>query len=92
MDGEAKVHHAHYMQEDVEVRDQVFEEVRVPKFDECEDTLVLHDFERVRICSSTLHHYNVLTHCRVAMQLSHYIHAFAELMGNSRPIKYQSFV
>lgn len=37
----------HYMEEDIEVSDGKYERIQIPKFDECEDALVLHDFEKV---------------------------------------------
>ncbi|KAL5005191.1 hypothetical protein ScPMuIL_018647 [Solemya velum] len=36
----------HYMEEDIEVSDGKYERIQIPKFDECEDALVLHDFEK----------------------------------------------
>lgn len=38
-----------FFEETIEITDDYYERVEIPKFDECENAIVLHDFERVSL-------------------------------------------
>lgn len=50
----SNLHAISFFEEDVEVIDNYFERVEIPKFDDCKDAVIFHDFERVSTCVCNL--------------------------------------